>query len=107
MVRMITISVFLFFSCRHEVEQMYPKPASASQASSRDPAAALATKSGPVNLPYNATLKPLLVHLPEQNPRPPTLKECEILIEHLQHYSDMQTHEVREVFIVIFHQQTH
>ena len=34
------------------------------------------------------------VHLPAQAPRQPTLRECEIIIRHLQHVGDKQAHEV-------------
>ena len=45
-------------------------------------------------LPFNASLNPLTVHLPAQPPRQPSLRECEVIIRHLQMAGDKQTHEV-------------
>ena len=47
-------------------------------------------------LPYNATMDPLLVHLPSQAARAPTVKECEVIIKHLLRVNDKQSHEVRK-----------
>ena len=46
-------------------------------------------------LPFNASLNPLTVHLPAQPPRPPNMRECEVIIRHLQMAGDKQAHEVR------------
>lgn len=45
-------------------------------------------------LPFGATLNPLLVHLPSQVARPPTLRECQVIARHLQLINNRQAHEV-------------
>lgn len=45
-------------------------------------------------LPFGATVNPLLVHMSPHPPRPPTLRECEVIIKHLQQLNDRQSHEV-------------
>lgn len=48
-------------------------------------------------LPFGATLDPLLVHLPSQPPRPPTLRECQTIARHLQQINNRQAHELNQL----------
>lgn len=48
-------------------------------------------------LPYNATIEPFLVHLGTQEPRQPTMSECQIILKHMQQVNDRQTHELNQL----------
>ncbi len=45
-------------------------------------------------LPLNATVDPLEVQVLSEARRPPTLRECQTIIRHLQRVNDKQAHEV-------------
>lgn len=53
-------------------------------------------------LPFGATLNPLLVHLPSQPARPPTLRECQVIARHLQLINNRQAHEVIRAFYSVY-----
>ncbi|XP_013412048.1 coiled-coil domain-containing protein 74A-like [Lingula anatina] len=69
-----------------------------SSQSHESPAAYGQPQNTPIDMSsITASLNPLQIHPANQPPRQPTLQECEMIIRHMQHVNEKQSHELNRL----------